>query len=132
MRRAVLVIGIAACFAAGMLPAAQESRNNAVPQFGYQPLWPKPLPHAWMLGWVGGLAVDTNDHVWINSVGSSLTNYENLAASNPPKALCCKPAPPVIEFDQGGNIVRSWGGPGVGYDWPSTEHGLAIDHKGYI
>jgi DNA-binding beta-propeller fold protein YncE len=111
---------------------ASPTAQDAAPRFEYQPLWPKRLPNAWMLGWVGGLAIDANDHVWINSVGSSLSNYENLAAFNPPKALCCKPAPPIIEFDQDGNIVRSWGGPGPGYDWPTTEHGLFVDHQSNV
>src|SRR5207302_4169687 len=54
------------------------------------------------------------------------------AASTPPKAACCKPAPPVIEFDQAGNIVQAWGGPGPGYECPHSEHGLAIDYKGNV
>lgn len=124
--------GAGTIWVAVLLAGAPLAGQSGVPRFEYQPLWPKPLPNSWMLGWVGGLAVDANDHVWINSVGSSLTNYENLAAFTPPKALCCKPAPPVIELDQAGRIVQTWGGPGPGYDWPSTEHGLAIDHKGHI
>jgi DNA-binding beta-propeller fold protein YncE len=35
----------------------------------------------------------------------------------------------VLEFDQGGNLVQSWGGPGQGYDWPDTEHGIFVDDK---
>ena len=26
-----------------------------------------------------------------------------------------------------GNLVGSWGGPGEGYDWPTTNHGIAVD-----
>ena len=44
-------------------------------------------------------------------------------------ALCCKGAPPVLEFDQAGNLVSHWGGPAAGYDWPIAGHGLTIDHK---
>ena len=31
-----------------------------------------------------------------------------------------------------GNLVQAWGGPGQGYDWPQNEHGIHIDHKGYV
>src|SRR6266545_1406887 len=37
--------------------------------------------------------------------------------------------PPVLEFDQAGNLLQSWGGPGQGYDWPDIEHGVYVDHK---
>jgi DNA-binding beta-propeller fold protein YncE len=40
---------------------------------------------------------------------------------------CCTPAPPVLEFDADGNLVGSWGGAGEGYDWPTTNHGIAVD-----
>ena len=45
---------------------------------------------------------------------------------------CCVPAPPVLEFDPEGNLVNSWGGPGAGYTWPVSNHGIAIDHKDNI
>jgi DNA-binding beta-propeller fold protein YncE len=41
---------------------------------------------------------------------------------------CCTPAPPVLEFDAEGNVVGSWGGPGEGYDWPASNHGITVDH----
>ena len=42
---------------------------------------------------------------------------------------CCKVAPPVLVYDQAGNLVKSWGGPGQGYDWPDSNHGITVDHK---
>jgi hypothetical protein len=30
-------------------------------------------------------------------------------------------------FDQSGNLVRAWGGPGPGYEWPASEHGIFVD-----
>jgi DNA-binding beta-propeller fold protein YncE len=33
----------------------------------------------------------------------------------------------VIVFDQAGNVVRAWGGPGSGYEWPESEHGVYVD-----
>ena len=38
-------------------------------------------------------------------------------------------APPVLEFDEKGKFVSAWGGPGQGYDWPDSEHGIAVDYK---
>jgi hypothetical protein len=38
----------------------------------------------------------------------------------------------VLEFDEGGNFIQGWGGPGQGYDWPETEHGIYADPKGFI
>jgi DNA-binding beta-propeller fold protein YncE len=45
----------------------------------------------------------------------------------PKRSICCVPAPPVLEFDQQGNLLRSWGGAGDGYDWPTSEHGIWVD-----
>jgi DNA-binding beta-propeller fold protein YncE len=47
-------------------------------------------------------------------------------------ADCCIPAPPVIEFDQQGNVVHAWGGPGQGFEWPESNHGIVIDSKGVV
>src|SRR5262249_38197763 len=43
-----------------------------------------------------------------------------------------KAAPPVLEFDETGNFIQGWGGPGEGYDWPKSEHGIYIDPKGFV
>ncbi len=95
--------------------------------------WPQlPLPNNWVIGEVGGIWVDEQDHVWIVHRPSTLVSYELGAAATPPRSVCCVAAPPVIEFDPSGKIVRAWGGPGEGYDWPSTEHGITVDHKGNV
>ena len=47
-------------------------------------------------------------------------------------ATCCVPAPPVLEFDQEGNLIGHWGGPGQGYDWPDSNHGITVDYKGNV
>ena len=96
------------------------------------PFWPKPLPNHWLLGAAIGVAVDSRDHVWIVHRGGSTLNprTEMSAATNPPTAEeCCLPAPPVLEFDPAGNLVGHWGGPGEGYEWPASNHGIAVDHK---
>lgn len=43
--------------------------------------------------------------------------------------MCCFPAPPVLVFDTEGNLLKSWGGPGPAYDWPSSEHGIFVDRE---
>src|SRR5262249_49321535 len=82
------------------------------PRFEVDPRWPKPLPNHWVLGNVIGVSVDSNDHIWIIHRAGSLEAKEILAAANPPGGECCTPAPPVLEFDQEGNLLASWGGPG--------------------
>ncbi|MFW6193838.1 MAG: hypothetical protein ACOC83_10170 [Gemmatimonadota bacterium] len=103
------------------------SSQDAAPTFRVDPFWPQPLPENWILGQVAGVAVDDRDHVWIVHRQSSLTPQETGATREPPWGECCVPAPPVIEFDPEGEVVRSWGGPGEGYDWPESEHGIFVD-----
>src|SRR5687767_16015338 len=45
---------------------------------------------------------------------------------------CCNPAPPVVAFDPAGNVVHSWGGPSVTPEWPDSNHGIVVDHKGFV
>jgi hypothetical protein len=107
--------------------ASQGSGRQVTPAFRFDPTWPKLLPNHWMLGQVAGVAVDSRDHIWIVQRPGSLTAAEKMAALNPPEAECCVPAPPVIEFDQEGSVLRHWGGPGAGYQWPQSEHGIFVD-----
>ena len=96
------------------------------PKFEIDPFWPKALPNQWTLGQVAGVAVDEKDHIWIIQRPRSLSRLEAAAAQKPARAICCNPAPPVIEFDQDGNVVQAWGGDGIGFDWPKQEHGIRI------
>src|SRR5499433_3253524 len=57
---------------------------------------------------------------------------EIYAAANPPQSECCVPAPPVLEFDPEGNLVKAWGGPGQGFEWPESNHGITPDSKGNL
>lgn len=108
---------------------ARGQGTDAVPQFLVDPLWPKPLPNKWLMGSVIGVSVDSSDRIWMLHRPSSLSNNERAAALDPPWAACCVPAPPILVFDQEGNLVDSWGGPGEGYQWPQSEHGLYVDYK---
>lgn len=102
------------------------------PRFEVDPSWPKTLPNNWIMGQAAGVAVDAQDHVWVIQRPKSLTDDEKAASLTPPRTKCCVPAPPVMEFDPDGRLVRAWGGPGAGYDWPDNEHGINIDAKGFV
>jgi DNA-binding beta-propeller fold protein YncE len=106
-----------------------QVNNSGVPNFEVDPQWPKPLPNNWIIGQVSGVAVDSRDHVWIVHRPSSLTPNEIGSAQEPPISACCDPAPPVIEFDQEGNVVQAWGGPETHDPWPNAEHGISVDHQ---
>ena len=45
--------------------AAEAQSAVQAPLFEVDPLWPKPLPHHWLLGSVTGVAVDAQDHIWV-------------------------------------------------------------------
>src|ERR1700744_5384314 len=100
------------------------------PRFEVNPMWPKPLPNHWVIGNTIGVSVDSNDHIWIIHRAGSLEAKETYMLTN--SARCCTPAPPVLEFDEEGNLLNSWGGPGQGYDWPLSNHGITVDYKGNV
>src|SRR6185436_6005485 len=94
------------------------------------PNWPKPLPNQYQLGQTIGVAIDANDHVWI--VHRANPDEVEAGADNG-TAGCCHVADPIMEFDQAGNLLRHWGGQdGPGYQWPASNHGIWIDHKGNV
>ncbi len=53
--------------------------RNQAPRFMVDASWPKPLPKKWLIGQVGGIAVDRHDNVWIVQRQRSLTNDEAWA-----------------------------------------------------
>src|SRR5271169_6937549 len=91
-------------------PMGQPSHAPGIPKFEPEPFWPKPLPGNWILGQVSGIAVDRNDHIWIVHRPATLLDDEKGATKNPPETKCCTAAPPVLEFDQEGTLLRYWGG----------------------
>ena len=136
----VVALAIAGAYAWRTPVAGAANGSGKVPVFEFDPTWPKPLPKNWAMGSVIGLDVDHLDHIWVVQRPSSLGGDEKAAASTPPQAECCAPAPPVIEYDFAGNYVRGWGGPGDGYEWPRTsleavsccEHGVHVDEDGNV
>jgi DNA-binding beta-propeller fold protein YncE len=123
---------LAAIAALGIGQAALEASNDLVdaPIFEVDPFWPKPLPNNWVLGSTIGVGVDSRDHVYIIHRGLATLNErtEAGAESSPPTGECCAAAPPILEFDPAGNLVNAWGGPGEGYTWPNSNHGISVDH----
>ncbi len=121
---------------------AVHADGTVAPRFEVDPMWPKPLPNHWVMGNIIGVSVDSADHIWIIHRQGSLEAMENYADPNPAggkrqkgavESDCCLAAPPVLEFDQAGNLLKSWGGKsGDGYEWPDSNHGIFVDYKGNV
>lgn len=102
--------------------------QDVTPTYEVDPFWPQPLPEDWVLGQVAGIDVADDDTIWLIQRPGSLTNADLQGNSE---------APPVMQFDQEGNLLQAWGpasddprGPGSdfnGCEWPNNEHGLWID-----
>lgn len=107
-----------------------EASTIQVPIFEVDPFWPKPLPNHWVTGSTIGVSTDGQDHVW--TIHRPQTVENNFKAADLNVGTCCKVAPPILEYDQSGNLINSWGGPGPGYDWPDSNHGITVDHKGNV
>ena len=150
MKRAIFIGLVLA--AAGALHAQSSKPAAQAPIFEVDPFWPKPLPNHWVTGSTIGLSVDAQDHVWtIHRPDTVEANFKaadlkvaeavddevqpgakSSAPASDPIGACCKVAPPVLVYDQAGNLVKSWGGPGAGYDWPDSNHGITVDHNGNV
>jgi len=128
----VTLLAIAGALGVGSRMLGKTSGEATAPKFEVDPLWPKPLPNHWRIGMTIGVAIDPQDHVWVIHRPKSIVPGELHAEATPPMSECCIKAPPVIEFDKEGNVIGSWGGPGQGYDWPISEHGITIDYKGNV
>ena len=141
MTPATVIAALAACL---FVPLAAQAQSAAaavapgsptadrLPIYEIDPTWPPTLPNDWILGDIRGLFVDDQDHLWVIHMPSSLTPQEIGAAVKPPIADCCFPAPPVLELDAEGKVLRTWGGPGEGYTWYDQEHGIYIDHNNFV
>jgi outer membrane protein assembly factor BamB len=125
-RRSGLAVASALLMAAGVSERGVGRNVTAqatqVPVFEVDTSWPPKLPYNWTVGHVPSVAVDSRDHVFV------LTRPNTLPPEDRARA-----APPVIELDANGKFVNAWGGPGIsGFDWPDSEHGIAIDYKNNV
>lgn len=103
--------------------AIQDTRaqsNPLPPRFEVDPTWPT-IPNDWVLGEVTSVSVDRNDNVWLLHVPQSVPGDRRASA-----------APPVLQFDPEGNLLRSWGGPDGGAPWLGREHGIFVDADGFV
>jgi len=153
--RTIAAIAAGVVVAAGLYRSAMHADEaKRAPIFEVDPFWPKALPNHWVTGSTIGLSVDAQDNVWtIHRPNTVEDNFKAAdikasqakddeaqpsAPAGQPAAgaamigRCCKVAPPVLVYDQAGNLVKSWGGPGQGYDWPDSNHGITVDHKGNV
>ena len=114
----------------GGAAAAQAPSSPSV--LTVDPLWPKPLPSNWLVGQVGGIAVDGQDRIWVLNRPGSHQPDEIGASLTPPRSICCVAAPPVLVFNSAGDLLQSWGGESRGELWPNTEHSIFVDHEGFV
>ena len=151
---------LSAAAAAGILAllagmASGGAQAKQAPIFEVDPWWPQPLPNHWVAGSTIGLSVDAQDNVW--TIHRPNTVEDNFKAADlfvgdargrddearpgtaaaatttkTPIGKCCSVAPPVLVYDQAGKLIRNWGGPGNGYDWPDSNHGITVDHQGNV
>ena len=106
----------------GTEAAAQMSPTQPrdIPMFEVDPSWPK-VPAKWKLGDVSSIAIDAQGDGWVLHRPRTLKPDQAAMA-----------APPILVFDQAGNFIKAWGGAGSGYEWIEREHGIHIDHKGFV
>lgn len=113
---AVLLLAAALSVEPAHPTVSAQGNAGAAPRYEVDPSWPPKLPNNWIIGVPTWVAVDRRDHVWV------LHRPRTAPAEQHANA-----APAVIEFDPAGKFVQAWGGPGNGYDWPDTEHGIFVD-----
>lgn len=111
----------------------QPAQAAAAPMFRVDPFWPKPLPNRWSMQQVTGLWVDPkNDHIWFLNRGAAADGDEIGGDGDPPRIDCCVRGPEVIELDQEGNVVSSFGGPGFHPLWPTALQTIIVDREGNV
>jgi hypothetical protein len=91
------------------------AQGDMAPTFEVNPFWPKPLPNHWIMGMAIGAWVDNNDHIWMVHRAATIDRTESQLQQG--LGECCQAAPPVLEFDEEGNLLHAWGGPGKGNVW---------------
>ncbi len=123
-----LKIGGVFALLAGAVFAIPYTNNIAqaqtAPRFHYDPTWPDPLPNLWKFGGVTGLAVDSNDNVWVYNRPNNAMPVERRAEPGTDIAVCCVRPPSMIHIDKNGNVIGSFDAP--------QGHGMAVDDEGFV
>src|SRR3954465_686377 len=114
-----------------LIPAADAAADSDkdVPHYTNDSSWPKPFPNHWVIGQIGGLAVDTSDHIWVLQRALAYAVDEQGAKHDLAPA---ERMPAVLVFDLEGNLLKSWGGQGFVPHWPKSEHALWVDEAGNV
>ena len=99
MKTIVRTATCAAAFAVAAICSPVSHAQSGAPRYEADRAWPKPLPNRWVLGGLGGVCVDGQDHVLI-------LNRQDVVDGDLNGATL---APKIIEFDPAGNVVNSWG-----------------------
>ena len=117
MKRAFAVVATIVLLSAITGGGAQPPK---APVFVVDPTWPS-IPNNWVLGEATSISVDKDDHVWVLHVPQSISDAQRANA-----------APPVLEFDDKGKLLTSWGGPTGGDEWVAREHGIFVDANNFV
>jgi len=104
----------------GAVTQAADVPARSIPTFRVDPNWPQ-IPEQWRVGEVSSIAIDAEDNAWLLHRPWTLSPDEARMA-----------APRVLGFDPEGKFLDAWGGPADSYEWPQREHGMQIDHQGYV
>ena len=120
-----IVVLAAVTLVVAVVPHTDAAAQPA-PRYEVDPLWPQlPLGDGWITGGLGGMCIDSRDHVF-------LLNRQNVVPDDLDGA---QQAPPIIELDPSGAVVRGWGDPDVLGDrlhdcHVDTEHNVWIVASG--
>ena len=130
MKRLLLVGILSICAPVWGYAASAEAPHigeGGLPQFEKATNWPH-VPSKWKMGFGSAVTIDADDNVWILSRPRTLVHPRSTSPDQQ-----SVPAPPVMEFDNAGNFIQGWGGEsGPGYQWPSNEHAITVDYKGFV
>src|SRR5438132_11019094 len=94
----VAICAVSAIAARMFCPPSLWAQGGA-PRYEADLNWPKPLPDRWVLGGLGGVCVDAQDHVLILNRQDVLEGELNAGHL----------APSMSELDPVGNVVHSRG-----------------------
>jgi len=87
---------------------------QAQPRFEVDTTWPQPLPEGWIFAQIGGVCVDSHDHIAIVD-RSNITDEEKQTNI---------PTPTFVMFDSVGEVGECFAG--VGCHEGDDEHGFAV------
>jgi len=80
---------------------------------------------------VSGITTDRNNNVWVVNRPGSLSKRERAAEQKPPERNAARRRR-QSSCSTGRQVIKHWGGPGQGYNWPKSEHGIYIDDNDFV